>query len=89
MKKLTEEAKFFKEKLKYIDDRDNIKANNMKRQYDAIKKLENTLLESGLAGGELEEIKRSAISNLNLGPRRTIADSRKSPLPPREGLEDD
>jgi hypothetical protein len=51
----------------------------MKRQYEAIKKLENNLLEQGLAGGELEEIKRSAISNVNTG-RRTVADSKITSL---------
>ncbi len=80
MKKLTEEAKFYKEKLKFLEERENLKAHNMKKQYDAVKKLENTLLESGLAAGELEELKRNAISTLNLGPRKTIADSRKNPL---------
>jgi hypothetical protein len=51
----------------------------MKRQYEAIKKLENNLLEQGLAGGELDEIKRNSISNLNTG-RKTIADSKITPL---------
>jgi hypothetical protein len=38
----------------------------MKKQYEAIKKFENKALEGGLAGGELEELKRNAINSINL-----------------------
>ena len=66
MKKLGEEMKFYKEKVKFIEEREQVKAGNMKRQYDAIKKYENKALEGGLAGGELEELKRNAINSINL-----------------------
>ena len=51
MKKLTDEAKFFREKVKMLEEKETIKANNMKRQYEAIKKYEKDLYEAGLAGG--------------------------------------
>lgn len=38
IKKLTEEAKFYKEKVKVIEEQESIKAINMKKQYEAIKK---------------------------------------------------
>lgn len=51
MKKLTEEAKFYKNKLKDFENREQVKSTNMKKQYEALKKLEIKLIESGLAGG--------------------------------------
>ncbi len=41
----------------------------MKKQYEAIKKFENELLQAGLAGGQLEEIKHRAIKNINNGKK--------------------
>ncbi len=46
-----------------------MKAANMKKQYQMIKKFENELLQAGLAGGELEEIKHRAIRNINNGKK--------------------
>ena len=39
MKKMTEEAKFFKNKLKTLEGKEQLKAGNMKKQYEAIKKI--------------------------------------------------
>jgi hypothetical protein len=36
-----------------VEGREVVKSGNMKKQYEAIKKYENRLLEAGLAGGEL------------------------------------
>ena len=40
-KKMSDEAKFFKEKIKYYEGKQSLKAVNMKNQYEAIKKIEN------------------------------------------------
>lgn len=83
MKKLTEEANFYREKIKYVEEVDKTKAANMKKQYEHIKKMENTLLEGGVAGGELEDLKRNAIKAVNGGgPPRKEQD-------PVEGKPDD
>ena len=44
MKKMTEESKFFKKRVKDIEAREVIKAGNMKKQYEAIKKMEKELV---------------------------------------------
>lgn len=44
IKKLNEEAKFYKEKIKFLEEQEATKALNMKKQYEAIKKCENQLL---------------------------------------------
>jgi hypothetical protein len=41
LKKLSEEAKFFKEKVRFLEQKEAVKAANMKKQYEAIKKFEN------------------------------------------------
>lgn len=41
LKKLSEEAKFYKEKVKFLEQKEAIRGGNMKKQYEAIKKLEN------------------------------------------------
>lgn len=40
-KKLAEEAKFYKEKVRFLEQSEALKAGNMKKQHEAIKKFEN------------------------------------------------
>jgi hypothetical protein len=72
VKKMADEANFFKEQCKVIEQREAMKASNMKKQYDAIKKHEAELLEGGLAAGELEAIKRNAFSSITHSARKTM-----------------
>ena len=44
MKKMADESKFYKNKLKDIEGKQMIKAGNMKKQYEAIKKMEKQLI---------------------------------------------
>lgn len=37
-KKLAEEAKFYKEKIRFLEQAEGLKATNMKKQHEAIKK---------------------------------------------------
>lgn len=64
LKKITEEAKFFKEKIKNLEEKEKAKGDSMKRQFQVIKKMENTLLESGMSGNELEEMKKRAVKGV-------------------------
>jgi TPP-dependent pyruvate/acetoin dehydrogenase alpha subunit len=52
----------------------------MKKQHEAIKKFENELLEAGLAGGELEEIRNRAIRAVN-ARKAGMTESRANPDP--------
>ena len=61
LKSLSDEIKFLREKEKEQDAKDEIKQGNMKKQFEFIKKLEAELVEHGMSGGELEEIKQKAI----------------------------
>lgn len=54
LKSLHDEEKFLKDKIKDLESRETLKQGNMKKQYELIKKLENELLEGGLAAGELD-----------------------------------
>lgn len=40
MKKLTEQLKFYKEKVKDLEQKEAMKAGNMKKQYQAIKRFQ-------------------------------------------------
>jgi hypothetical protein len=51
---LTDENKFYKEKVRFHEEKEAIKIGNMKRQHEALKKLEKDLLEAGVTGNELE-----------------------------------
>ena len=64
MRKLTDQAKYTKQKVKLFEKKQSLKTGNMKKQYEAIKKYENELSEGGLASGELQEIKQRAIRSL-------------------------
>lgn len=55
----------------------------MKKQYEHIKKMENKLLETGVAGGELEDLKRNAIRGLTGRRDYEPAEAREE-----EGIED-
>jgi hypothetical protein len=47
----------------------------MKRQHEALKKLEKELVEAGITGGELEEMKQRAIKGTT-GYKKSISESR-------------
>lgn len=53
LKKLSDQIKFYREKIKYMEEKQALKAGNMKKQYQAIKKTENQLLQAGVAAGEI------------------------------------
>lgn len=44
-----------------------VKKENMTKQYRAIKKIENELLEMGMAAGGLEEVKEKALRGIGGG----------------------
>ena len=76
MKKITEEAKFYKEKVKGIEEKEKLKTEQMKRQHAAIKKMENELMESGMSGGELEEMRKRAVKGHAIKKHTTTLDSK-------------
>lgn len=47
----------------------------MKRQHEALKKLEKDLLEAGVTGNELEQMKQRAIKGVT-GNKKSISESR-------------
>lgn len=61
LKALGDEIKFLREKEKEQDGKDELKQGNMKKQFEFVKKLETELVENGMSGGELEELKQRAV----------------------------
>ena len=63
MLKYNEEIKVLRERVREAENKERKKAENAKKQFDYIKKLERELIEHGVAIDELEELKRNNIFN--------------------------
>lgn len=63
---LSNELKFLREKQKEQLSKEEKRANNLKKQHNHIKNVEKALVEGGITGGELEEIKQKAIRKVQV-----------------------
>ena len=56
----------FKERVVGMQRNEQIKKESMTRQYKAIKKMENQLLEMGMVSGTLEDLKNKALKGIGV-----------------------